>query len=808
MKRYWQIALRMLAREKLYALLNISGLALGLACCLMLGLYLWSELTYDRHHVNHERIFRVASQIKYGDGRSADLAISGSALGLMLAEEHPDYFKSYVRFRDVSRPEPVLLRHEDERAYWDDVYLADANVFEVFTHEIIHGDPRTALTEPKSIAISGRVAQRYFGNDNPIGRTLMADDGTALTVRLVFEELPENTHLRYDALVAYKGAGAEIPTDITSRLQRLLDFGNFEYTYVVLADGADPREYARMSEAFNEKYIKMMLQMANVEWKSWLEPIADIHLNAELDYDLPHGNRLYLYAFAAVAVFILCVACINYVNLATARASQRARAIGLRKILGAGRGSLMAQFLGESVLFALLATVLGVILVEVLLSLPAVAALFGKTLALDLFGRPLLALGVLGFGVLVGLLAGLYPAVYLSSFMPLTALTGRYRPGGLRLREALVFVQFAISIGVIACTLLMGQQMRYIASKGLGFEKENRVLVTLRGRELVERESVVAAELEKHKGVVGVATSTAIMGRDMGQVTGKVENNEGAMTDFGFNIMWVGDDFIPVMGIELAQGRDFSRRLLTDVGATYIVNETFVRKMGWDEPLGKRMGIGMPGMSQGPVIGVVKDFNFESLRSNIEPFVMLRQGSDGGQRLMIISIAPEGIRETLQHIRNLFAELDPTHPFEYTFLDEELDQLYVSEARLMRLIGIFAGICILVACLGLFGLAASATEQRTKEIGIRKVLGASTFSIILLLARRVLVLIAAGALLASIVAWLAMQEWLSGFAYRAALNPLYLLLAALGAGAIALLTMALQSWRTARGDPVQALRYE
>jgi putative ABC transport system permease protein len=230
--------------------------------------------------------------------------------------------------------------------------------------------------------------------------------------------------------------------------------------------------------------------------------------------------------------------------------------------------------------------------------------------------------------------------------------------------------------------------------------------------------------------------------------------------------------------------------------------------MGWDEPLGKRMGIGMPGMSQGPVIGVVKDFNFESLRSNIEPFVMLRQGSDGGQRLMIISIAPEGIRETLQHIRNLFAELDPTHPFEYTFLDEELDQLYVSEARLMRLIGMFAAICILVACLGLFGLAASATEQRTKEIGIRKVLGASTFSIILLLARRVLALIAAGALLASIVAWLAMQEWLSGFAYRAALNPLYLLLAALGAGAVALLTMALQSWRTARGDPVQALRYE
>jgi putative ABC transport system permease protein len=508
-------------------------------------------------------------------------------------------------------------------------------------------------------------------------------------------------------------------------------------------------------------------------------------------------------------VFILAVACINYVNLATARAAQRARATGLRKILGAGRASLMAQFLGESVLFALLATVLGVVLVEVLLSLPAVSALFGKSLTLDLFGRPLLGLGVFAFGLVIGLLAGLYPAVYLSSFMPLTALVGRYQPGGgLRLREALVFVQFTISIGVIACTLLMGQQMHYIANKGLGFDKQNRVLLTLRGRELVERAAVIANELEKHPGVRGVATSLTIMGRDMPSVTGKAQNNEGVMTDLGFSFMPVGDDFMPVMGIEVVQGRDFSKRLLTDVGAAYVVNETFVKKMGWDNPIGKRIGIGAISFNEGPVIGVVKDFNYQSLRSNIEPIAMVRSDSEGDGRLMIVSIAPEGIRDTLQHIRNLFAEFDPTHPFEYTFLDEELDRLYVSEERLMRLIGIFAVICILVACLGLFGLAASATQQRAREIGIRKVLGASTLNIILLLARRVLILIAAGAAVAAVAAWLGMQDWLSGFAYRADLNPVYLLLAALGAGAVALLTIALQSWRTASGDPIDALRHE
>ncbi|MEO8016572.1 MAG: FtsX-like permease family protein [Pseudomonadota bacterium] len=808
MKRYLKIALRQLAREKLYTLLNVSGLALGIACCLMLGLYLWGELTYDRHHVNHERIYRIATEMKFGDGHSSELAITSSPLGPMLAGEYPEYFKSYVRFRDASRPTPVLLRHDDEKAYWDHVYAADENVFDVFTHEIVYGDPHTALAKPGSIAISRRMAQRYFGNENPIGRTLTTDGGRPLNVTLVFEELPENSHLRYNALIAYKGRGAEVPADITARLQQLLNMGHFEYTYVELTDGADPREYPRLSQAFYEKHMMVALKTAaNLEWRSWIEPLADIHLGAGLEYDLPHGNRIYLYAFAAVAAFILVVACINYVNLATARAARRTRAIGLRKILGAGRATLIAQFLGESVLFALLATVLGVVLVEVLLSLPAVSALFGKTLTLDLFGRPWLALSVLAFGVCVGLAAGLYPAVYLSSFMPLTALVGRYRSGGLRLREALVFIQFAISIGVIACTLLMSEQMRFIASIGLGFDKENRVLLTLRDRDLVGRESLIATELGKQPGVLGVATTSFIMGRDIPHGTGKVQNNDGAMTDLDFSLLFVGDDFIPVMGIELVKGRDFSRRLLTDVGSTYIVNETFVRRMGWDDALGKRMTLG-GGAFSGPVIGVVKDFNYKSLHTSIEPLVIVRNGDGNDDRIVVVSIAPDGIRETLQHIQKLFAQLDPIHPFEYTFLDEELDRLYVSEERLMKLIGIFAAICILVACLGLFGLAASATEQRTKEIGIRKVLGASTLAIILLLARRVLMLIGAGAIVASIVAWLAMQQWLSGFAYRAALNPAYLLLAALGAGAVALLTIALQSRRTARADPVAALRYE
>ncbi|HEX5045818.1 MAG TPA: FtsX-like permease family protein [Gammaproteobacteria bacterium] len=812
MKTYLKVALRNLGREKMYALLNVAGLALGIACCLTLGLYLFGELTYDLHHVNRDRIYRIANRFTFGDGRSTDFAITSPALGPMLAEEYPDYIASFVRFR---KSQSAVLRHEGEVAYWDDMYVADASVFEVFTHKILWGDRSTALTEPNTIAISRRVARRYFGDQNPVGESLANDAGIQMQVVLVFDDLPESTHLRYDALIAYKG-GLEIPADITTRRALLGDPNGF--TYLLLKKSADAARFPGMLKTFADKNMGILASV-NAKWNGWLEPLAGIHLNSTVGYDRPRGNRFYLYAFASVAVFILAIACINYVNLATARAAQRTRAVGLRKILGAGRMSLIAQHLGEAALFSLLATVLGVIIVEVLLPLPGVTALFGKPLTLDLFGRPLLGLGVLGFGILVGLVAGAYPAAYLSSFAPLAALVGRYQPGGgLRLRETLVFVQFAISIGVIACTLLMGQQLRFVASKGLGFEKENRVLFTMRGADLIEREELIATELEKNPGVQGVAMSASIMGQDVGILTGKVENEEGRIVDFGFSLTTVGDDYIPVMGIEIVKGRDFSRRLLTDVGASYVVNETFVRAMGWKDPIGKRIALGAAGIVPGRVIGVAKDFNYKSLRTAIEPLAIFRDDADFSQlpavqrpfqvRQLVVKVAPQEMGATLGQIQKLFAELDPGHPLQYTFVDVELDKLYTSEQRLMKLIGIFAAICIFVACLGLFGLAASNTEQRTKEIGIRKVLGASTLEIILLLARRVLVLIGAGAVVASIAAWIAMHQWLAGFAYRSALNPAYFVLAALGAGAVALLTMALQSWRTAHGDPVEALRYE
>jgi putative ABC transport system permease protein len=817
MKTYFKVALRTLRRAKLYAALNVGGLALGLACCLILGLYLRVELTYDRHYANYDRIYRLAQRATIRDGTEFTDALTSSAHGPMLADEFPAVVLKYVRFSRFGGPQTkTLLRSDDRAYYWDHTYTADADVFEVFSHKILYGDPRTALTEPATMAISREMAERYFGPDNPIGRTLYNALGVPFKVTLVFENQPENTHLKYDALFSYQGRA--VPDDVNARRRMLNSLDT--YTYVLAPEGYDPGAFEPLARRFYEEHMAAANEGVS-RWDFWLQPLADIHLHSTVDGDEPTGNPLYLYAFAAVALFILGVACINYVNLATARAAGRARSVALRKIVGASRASLIAQLLGESVLFAMLATVLAMIAVEILVTLPPVTALFGTQLTLDLAGEPKLAAAIVGFGLAVGVASGAYPAVYLSSFMPLAAFASRYyaRGGGLRLRETLVLVQFALSVGVIAATLLMTAQMRYVANKALGFEAANRIVIPLRGADLIEQQQVIAAELEKNPRVLGVTTAQTAMGRDpLRRTQNEIETDDGGTRSFLYDDLGnVGADYLSVMGLKLVAGRDFSEELATDVGGAAIVNETFVREMGWKEPLGKR--IGSPQASRSArVVGVVNDFHFRSLHERILPYVMFRGDGDFrersavqrqlGERLMIVNVARDGLRDTLRYINERFAALDPDRPFEFTFLDEDLNRLYVSENRLLTMIAVFAGICIFVACLGLFGLAAFTTEQRTKEIGVRKILGASALEIVRLLSGRVLLLIAAGGAIACVVAWAVIARWLSGFAYRADIEPAYFALAVVGAAAVALGTIALQSWRTARANPVESLRCE
>jgi putative ABC transport system permease protein len=811
-RNYFVVLLRTLQREKLYAAINIAGLALGIACCLILGLFLRSELTYDLHHEKHDRIYRLVNEYGTG-GTSEKFAASSRMMGPMLSAEFPQ-IKAFVRFQSNSNNGGVAIHHGEDTYFWERSYFVDDNVFEVFTHDIIYGDPKTALKDGASVAVSQTFARKYFGDANPIGETISTDSGLPAKISLVFADLPPNTHLKYDILFSSNLPFLRESDNPTQRRQQL--WGVSSFTYLLMAPDFDPATWPRMMDEFFQRNMAEVAKATSSTFHGWLQPLADIHLKSDVNYDLPKGNRVYLYGCTAVALFILAVACINYMNLATARATRRAHSVSIRKILGASRLSLGLQFLGEAVLFALIATIIGVVLVEVALTLTPINSLMGEQVRLNLLDNPTLIAWLLGLALLMGLLSGSYPAFYLSSWAPLLALTGKQtsEKRGLLLREGLVLLQFTISAAVIACTLLMAAQMRYVANKSLGFEKENRLVVTMRGVSTIEKFPTIRNELTRNSRVLGVSEALVMPGQSTAVNMAQMDNNDGVMGPQQMTSMPIGENFVQVMGLKIVKGRDFSTRLLTDVGTNFLVNEAMVRRMGWTEPLGKRIQLGAQG---GRVIGVVADFNFKSLHTLIEPFAMYPLSDDFSnvpelfrvfqQRQLVVNISGDDVGDTLGEIERVMAQADPKHPFEYAFLDDSLDQLYKSERQLMKLIGIFAAVCIFIACLGLFGLASFTTEQRTREIGTRKVLGATTWQIINLLARRIMLIVVIAAVVASVIAYFAIDEWLTGFAYRAGINPLIFVLSAAAAAAVAFTTVALQSFKTANADPVKALRH-
>ena len=807
-RSHLKIALRTLYREKLYVLINVSGLSLGIACCIILGLFLHSELTYDRYHANHRNIYRIVNEATTS-GKVDALALTSAALAPLLSKDYPE-IESYVRFRYNPR---MLLRHGDDAFYWENVLFADENAFDVFTHAYVYGDPAGALTDPSTIAVSQSFAEKYFGDANPIGKTIKSD-ASQYKITLVFADLPENTHLKYDALVSYNS----LPSfgDDESILRQML-WSSSDFTYLVLPEGYDVDGFEEIIDAFYERYMAKIGESLDTSIRFWLEPLTAIHLESDLQYDYPTGNKLHVYGFSAVAIFILFVACINYMNLATARSVKRAREVGMRKVLGASRSQLVLQFLAESVSFSLISLLFGLALVKVLFALTPIGDLLGKQELMSFTQEPLLLWAMLALSLFTGLVSGIYPAFYLSSVLPISALTTTSRSGkkGFWTRQFLVLLQFIISIGVIASTILMAFQMDYMANKPLGYNKDDLVVIRLQGADAIEKIPTIRNELASYNNILDISTTYVMPGGLIPLNIVRVESNEGVMTNQILSRMPVGDDFIKAMGIPLVSGRDFSRKFLTDIGLSVVVNETMVEKMGWTEPLGKKVAVGP---SSGRVIGVVRDFHFHSLHRQVEPLVLhpvqIDYGSlppaarAGMSMILLLRISDQGISQTLNYLTDQFMTFDPKHPFEYEFLDDSLDQLYMSERRIMRLTGIFSAICIFISCLGLFGLAAFTTEKRTKEIGIRKVLGAKTSQIILMLSRSIILLVVIAAVIASVASYLAMDEWFSGFAYRAGINPLVFLLSALMATAVAYATIAAQSYRTASANPALALRHE
>ncbi len=665
-------ALRTFYREKSYAIINLAGLSLAIACCLILGLYLRSELTYDQHHKRHKEIFRVVGEY-ITSGNTARYAVTPVPLGPMLKENYPEV-KDYVRFNILGR---VLIRNEEKALYWDDVYAADPNVFDVFTHKILYGDPKTALKDPSSAAVSETFAKKYFGDANPIGKTIQAEMAPEIPrkITLVFRDLPENTHLKYHVLFRFDGPQA-------GQNQRWNLFNIGLYTYLVMPENYSVNNFKAVSASFFNRFMADIGKQVGQTWDCWLQPLPDIHLHSDVAGDLPGGNLYYVYGFAAVAAFILLLACINYVNLAIARAAKRAKEIGMRKILGIPRWLLVFRFIGEAVIFSLIAMVIGAAIVEVVLKLTPINELLGKPLSLGLKDEPILLLWMLGLSLVVGLLSGLYPALYLSSISPLSALAGFQGKGlgGFRLRELLVLTQFAVAVIVISCTLIMAMQMRYVSQKPLGFEKHNRVIILLRGMDLIEKYPVLKNELLKDSHITGVSVSQGVVGMEQFSILNSLADSEsGPPGRIILSNMPVGEDFPEVMGMKLASGRSFSKKLLTDIGTTLLVNEALVKNRGWKNPLGKQIRLGSNYIN-GKVIGVVKDFHAKSLHSPVEPFVFYQFNDDfqnipaavrpAMQRSCVVSISGKDVSQTLKFLQDKFAQYDPKHPFEYKFLDD------------------------------------------------------------------------------------------------------------------------------------------
>lgn len=804
---------RNLRREMSYSAINISGLSFGIACCLILALYLKSELTYDQHFTRHEQIYRVANQLNSGENSNL-FAQTSYALGPLLSAETPQ-IESYVRFSLNNRGYTVF-EYDQTSVRWDNVAMADANVFDVFSHEILLGDQQTALTQPKTMAISQTFAKTYFGHENPIGKTIKGELSDFM-VTLVFADLPDNTHLKYDVLITYQELSPDRFRPVNDEGARFsLWYRRSDYTYVVMPPGYDHTSFGDISDMFFNKFMADHPDRYNSTVELLLEPLDEIHLNSRAERDRPHGNRFYIAGFTGIAVFVLLVACINYMNLSTARFSKRTKSIAIPKVLGAHKSQLIAQLLTESLVFVFLALIIGLGLAYGLINYTSLSSLLDKSLSFEVLLQPEAIAIMLSGALLMSAAAGLYPALALSRISMVKAVKTK----NTGVRQGLVFIQFLVSICVISCTLLMYYQMRYVQEKSLGFEKENKLVLTVQGAPAIQKLPAFINTLEQHSNILSTTVSLNHLGRSTSFEQAEIENEDGVFVSHSYNWFYVDEDFINTMDIELIEGRNFDESIPSDANHAILVNETLVKKMGWKNPIGKRLRY-EAGQEASFVVGVLKDFHFQGLQHEVESMIFWLPAPENFNaeywnatsrrlvtRILTLNITGNSVPETLAFIEEEWEAFDADHPFEFQFLDDSLNKQYDADIRQMTLIGIFGGLCIFISCLGLLGLTAFTIEQRTKEIGIRKALGANSWQIVALLFRNIFVIVAISAVVASLMSYGIMRQWLEGFHYKDDINIFAFVLAALGSFVTAFITMSTQSYKTAQANPVKALRHE
>lgn len=811
LRNYLKIALRNLFGQKVFSFINLFGLTVGLACCLLISIYIIDELSYDRYHENADQIYRVTRNFIDRDGSTTlHLGHVAPPFGPLIANDFPDV-EEVTRLLNAT----LTFRYEDKTFTEDHIYFAESNIFDVFTIPVIAGDPNTALENPFSIMLSETMAEKYFGEEDPIGEQLLVNGQMNANVTGIFADFPDNSHMHPAFLVAFNTLRAP---EIYGEENLRTNWGNNSFsTYLLLPEDYPAESLEAQFPDFLDRHMPYDPSAENArkpsEWTTlFLNKMTDIHLYSNLDSEIEeNGNIRRIYIFSAIAVFILLIAGINYMNLATARSATRAKEIGIRKVAGAHRRELMWQFLSESVLMTLLAMGLAILLAQ--FCLPVLENLTGKTLTLgSFFNYWYFPVGLLVLTALVGFMAGIYPAVFMSSFQPVRVLKGVFKPGGgnVALRKVLVVAQFSISIILISSTGIVFQQLRYMQQKALGYDREHVITMPYH-EDLSESYDAFRNDLLSNPNVKEVARSTRIP-------TGRLLDSWGAasaqvgdsiiQSNVSLKSVAIDYNFVDVYEMELAAGRNFSREYSTDDSTAFIINETAARAIGWptnEEAIGKPFRYAS---REGTLVGIFEDFHFESLHQQIQPMIFMMPDTTGWFENMSIKLTGQNMGTALTHIEKTWNQFLPQFPYQYTFLEENYEQLYEAENRQGQLFTIFSGIAIFVACLGLFGLAAFATSQRTKEIGIRKVLGASVSSVVLLLSKDFLRLVVIGLIIATPIAWLTMSNWLADFAYRINIQWWVFALAGILAILVALLTVSLQAIKAATSNPVESLKTE
>ncbi|MEM8599928.1 MAG: ABC transporter permease [Bacteroidota bacterium] len=795
-----KVAWRALLRRKGTTALNVAGLALGLAGALLIALWVQHERSYDRFHANGDRIYRVVVDYITG-GRVAENGFTQGVLAPTLEADYPEVVEA-IRLTSTGN----VLRVGDRQFDESDLAYADADLFAVFDFPLLHGDPATALTEPFTIVLTEAMARKYFDRTDVVGETMDTNDGVSFTVTGVAEAAPETSSVQADGLISMVTLEQNGPDWMWGNW-----FATNFQTYILLQEGVTQATMeAKMVEMF-DRYARADGETFDASLVFRMEPLETMYLTSKRD-GVPHGSLANVYLFSVIAVFLVLIACINFANLSTARSLERAKEVGVRKTVGGTRGSLAAQFLTEAVMLTTASMALGLLLVQTVL--PAFERLTEKSLSLATLGLPTwsLVLLLVGSAITVGVLAGAYPAFVLTRFRPAAVLKGTFRTSarGAALRKGLVVLQFAISIALIAATALVFRQLDYMQARDLGFAantEEGRLLEVPFGgdEQVLAQYDALKAQLVALPGVVEATGSQTLPGYGSPSAGGIVEGPDGTEQNVSVDLYMVDFDFLDVMDLEIVAGRGFDPAFSTDSSSSYLLNETAAREYGYAnvaDAVGKDAGFWGRG---GTIIGIVEDFHPYGLRSEIPTLGMRIENRITRYTLRLKT---NDLPATIASIEDLWKTAVPHRPFSYHFVDETFDEQYRAETRFGQVFGVFAALAIFIACLGLFGLASFTAAQRTKEIGVRKVLGASVPGLVALLTKDFLVLVAVGFAVAVPVVWYGMNQWLADFAYRTNVGLVVFLVAGGLALGVALLTVASQSLRAATADPIKALRYE